>query len=253
MAASRSYYSIPAIASRSCRSCLPQYRLVEDVPPTMIAYPPTGPDRRGDSPASCGAARSQTRCVRASESMRASSLFDEPSVSSALHMADSVIIYCSPRPDRFAPDLTLSPRSFPAPTSLHHPPPHLPAQRILHQLVRATPLDESHLVHLAPRQRDEARCLRLLPEDAQLELGPVHLRRALGQGDMRDDRPAPHEQDDRHVTGRDLVPARARVGLAALVVDPFAGREVDAPRAGVVEQRRNQQVRAQQVFVLDQP
>src|SRR5690606_40646496 len=59
---------------------------------------------------------------------------------------------------------------FPAPTSLHHPPRHLPAQRILHQLIRAAPLDQPQLVHLAPRQRYEPRRLRLRSEEHTSEL-----------------------------------------------------------------------------------
>ena len=75
----------------------------------------------------------------------------------------------------------------------------------------------------------------------------------LGHGDMGDHRVVPHQDHDRDRCGRDVVPRRSGVTPAGLIVDPGAGREVHPAVVRLIEERRHQQVRAEQVLVLDQP
>src|SRR5215211_4445614 len=89
--------------------------------------------------------------------------------------------------------------------------------------------------------------------DRQLYLPPVHPIRALREPDVRYRRAVPDEHDDGDLPGADAMPPGAFVDLAGLVVGPEPRRQVDLTLRRVLHERGDQDVRAEQVLVLDKP
>ena len=70
---------------------------------------------------------------------------------------------------------------------------------------------------------------------------------------MRYRRAAPDERDGGDLPGPDAVPPLARVGFVGLVVGPEPRRQVDVPERSVFHERGDEEIRAEEVLVLDGP
>src|SRR5215211_4628055 len=89
--------------------------------------------------------------------------------------------------------------------------------------------------------------------DRQIYLPPVHPIRTLSEPDVRYRRAVPDEHDGGYLPGADAMPPGAFVGLAGLVVGPEPRRQVDVALRRVFQERGDQDIRAEEVLVLDEP
>src|SRR4030095_2597958 len=90
-------------------------------------------------------------------------------------------------------------------------------------------------------------------ENTQLDIVPIHLRRTLGHLDMRYHRMILNQQHNRNLAGHDLLPLRALIYLASLIIDPRARRQIDLTTRRLVKHRSHQQARAEHVLVINGP
>ena len=130
------------------------------------------------------------------------------------------------------------------------PPLHASPKRIGHE---ARTIHPERLDSPTRKRKASLRHSAVSAEDAQLDVIPVHGRRALRHGQVRQNGVVLHQQHDRDGARRHLVPAATLVRATRLIVDPRSGREVHAPAGRLLEQWGHEQAGAEHVLVLDQP
>src|SRR5918998_2555606 len=136
-----------------------------------------------------------------------------------------------------------------------HGPPYPPLQRVVLQREAVSfPLQAQAVQNSVFGQAEEAvGGGGVIAVDRELYLAPVHPLRALRELDVRDRRAVPDQQDGGNISGPDAVPPPSRVRLARLVVGPGPGRQVDVARRLILQERGDEEVRAEEVLVLDEP
>src|SRR5918912_1807651 len=103
-------------------------------------------------------------------------------------------------------------------------------------------------------QREETRHRRVVRrKNAQLDIVPVHLGRALCHSDVLDDGVVFDQKHDRNLSGCDLMPLSAAIKLARLVINPRARRQVNLAALARFHQRGDEQIRAEHVLVVNRP
>src|SRR3712207_4860799 len=135
-----------------------------------------------------------------------------------------------------------------------HGPPYPPLQRVVLQREAVSFALQAQAVQSSVfGQAEEAGGGGVIAVDRELYLAPVHPLRALRELDVRDRRSVPDKQDGGNISGPDAVPPPSRVRLARLVVGPGPGRQVDVARRLLLQERGDEEVRAEEVLILDEP
>ncbi len=89
-------------------------------------------------------------------------------------------------------------------------------------------------------------------EDAEFDVAPIHVGGALGQLDVGDDGVIFDQEHDGYCTGVDVPPPPTCIYFTGLIVDPFAGREIDIAAAYVFFQERGEQkIFAEEILIFD--